>query len=197
MKRINLVSVVTFVMGALIFVVGAPVVWNVATSSATVLQTPTIPPALRRIRVNPQTISALPNSRKFVVDLTQRGVKYEFESNAGQIDFRRVVVRTGSREVAIDAFLETVAPRDRLATLKYTSRSFSLGTRPVGAPPSLPPTISKLIVCGQQYCVCSGSSDCFKMVFGGTFDGKEYCSGNVLCSEDENGTFWCSCLKAL
>lgn len=135
-------------------------------------QAPENSTTLRRIQVSAQTIRALTRTSKYVVDLTQRGVKYEFETSAGQIDFSRVLVRTGQGEVAISAFLEKIAPKDKLATFKYASRSFSLGTRPPGTPHVLPPTTSRLVVCGSQYCVCSGSSDCFEMVFGGTFGRK-------------------------
>ena len=41
---------------------------------------------------------------QYVVDLTQRGVKYEFDPKAGQIDFSRVMVRTANGEFAIGPF---------------------------------------------------------------------------------------------
>jgi len=150
---------------------------------------------LRRIAVNSQAVEVLPKDKKYVVDLTQRGVVYRFHPGSGQIDFSRVVVRTARGEIAIGPFLKRIIPKDKLATFKYASQSFSLGTRPTGTLATPPTGTSKILACGKVSCVCSGH-DCFDMVFGGTFGGKEYCTGTIFCSEDENGTTWCSCDKA-
>src|SRR5262252_2202398 len=87
---------------------------------------------LRRIDVNTKTITALAPGKNYIVDLTQRGVIYEFSPQAGQIDFNRVRVRTALGESAIGSFLETTFLKDKLAGFKYASQAFSLITRSPG-----------------------------------------------------------------
>jgi hypothetical protein len=88
----------------------------------------------RRVEVNAKTVTPLAPGQNYVVDLTQRGVKYEFNHQAGKIDLRRVRVRTVGGEVAIDSFLKTLISTDMLATFRYTSQSFSLGILPPDNP---------------------------------------------------------------
>jgi hypothetical protein len=192
MRRIKFFVLVTLMLGALVPGFSVLDIKNSGSLSAAAPQTPT--PTLRRIAVDRQTIAVLPRDKKYVIDLTQRGVVYRFQAGS-RIDFSRVTVRTARGEVAIGAFLKKMIPPSKLATFKYTSQSFSLGTRPTGTLTNLPSGPSQILVCGKVSCVCSGH-DCFDMVFGGTFGGKEYCTGTILCSEDESGTMWCSCYKA-
>lgn len=192
MRGINFFALITLTLGALVPGFSVLDIKNSGSFSAVPPQAPTT--TLRRIGVDRQTIAVLPKDKKYVVDLTQRGVVYKFNSGLGQIDYSRVMVRTARGKVAIGAFMKKIIPPGKLATFKYVSQSFSLGTRPAGLP-NLPTGTSKILACGKVSCVCSGH-DCFEMVFGGTFGGKEYCTGSILCSEDENGTMWCSCDKA-
>jgi hypothetical protein len=59
----------------------------------------------RQFQVNAKTITTLPNGEMYVLDLTKRGVRYDFDPGAGQIDLSRVVVRTAKGEVTIANFL--------------------------------------------------------------------------------------------
>lgn len=146
------------------------------------LQTPTTTTTLRRITVNAQTIAALAPGRTYVVDLTQRGVKYEFSPQAGQIDFGRVRVRIARGEVTIGSFLETLIPKDKLAALRYTSRPFSLGTRPTGTLQQIDGTSD--LECTPQRCICTGERNCEDML-NGTLCDHWFCTagspGPVIC----------------
>jgi hypothetical protein len=152
MRRIQIVTVVALILAALIFAYSQAPLTSAQKGAAT----------LRRIQVNARTITALPKGKKYVVDLTQRGVKYEFDPKAGQIDFSRVMVRTARGEVTIGSFLEKMLPKDKLPALKNTSLSLILGTRATGTVQSLPTNPSKLIQClrDSNICVCEGEDDC-------------------------------------
>lgn len=71
-------------------------------------RTPVRSATIKRVQVNARTITALPSAKKYVVDLTQRGVVYEFDSKTNRIDFSRVMVRTARGEVTISSYLERV-----------------------------------------------------------------------------------------
>lgn len=58
---------------------------------------------IKRVQVNAQTITALPSGKRYVVDLTQRGVTYEFDAKT---DLSRVRVRTAQGAVAIGPWLK-------------------------------------------------------------------------------------------
>jgi hypothetical protein len=127
-------------------------------------QTPRTTTAIRRIPVNARTVTALPGGKNFVVDLTQRGVKYEFDAKAGQIDFSRVKVRTAQGEVAIGAFLERRIPRAKLAAHPYTSRSFIIGTSAAGSTRIPSRNRSDVDCYPNGSCVCEGEIDCETML---------------------------------
>lgn len=142
---------------------------------------------IKRIQVNAQTIRALPGGKKYVVDLTQRGVVYEFDSKSGQIDFSRVMVRTARGDVAIGAFLETTFLKAELAGFKYSSQAFSVATRPAGTFQSRQARTSSFR-CGDVVCTCVGGDDCDNMVYSTACDGKSFCAKNPI-----TGQIVCSC----
>jgi hypothetical protein len=146
--------------------------------------------ALRRIPVNAQTVTALPRGKNYVVDLTQRGVVYEFDSKSGQIDFARVRVRTTRGEVTMGSYLETRFPKDslkgKLAGFKYKTQSFTLGTRPPGTLQTPPPTTSNFD-CSDKTCICHTYADCYSL------------ASKVICVDwlcvYINGQLVCACSK--
>jgi hypothetical protein len=147
-------------------------------------QTPRTTTTLRRIQVRAQTITALPRGKKYVVDLTQPGVKYEFDPKTGQIDFNRVMVRTAQGEVAIGPWLEKTFLKGKLAGFKWTSQSFFIRTRPsgtrtppIGTPPS--DNTPTLIKCGPEICSCVGEDDCDELLYI-----SPLCSDIVFCKLD-------------
>src|SRR5215510_613017 len=132
--------------------------------------------SLRRIQVNAQTITALPSGKNYIVDLTQRGVIYEFSPQAGQIDFNRVRVRTARGEVEISSFLETNYLIDKLAGFKYKSQAFSLATRPPGTLQN-PPADTTNFKCSAIRCACNGTFDCNDLIFN-----TSLCGGPIFCA---------------
>jgi len=136
---------------------------------------------IKRIQVNAQTITALPSGKRYVVDLTQRGVTYEFDAKT---DLSRVMVRTAQGAVAIGPWVEKTFLKGKLAGLKWTSQSFFIRTRPAGplTPPSgTPPSSdpSKLITCGPQICSCRGQDSCDDML-----DNTPLCGDIFFCKID-------------
>jgi hypothetical protein len=125
----------------------------------------------------------------FIVDLTQRGVIYEFDPQAGQIDFNRIKVRTARGEVAIGSFLETTFLKDKLAGFKYMSQPFSLATRPPGTLQN-PPTGTSNFSCVQGFCFCTGDTDCSDLIFN-----TSLCSGQIFCAKDNSGESHCVCTR--
>ena len=143
---------------------------------------------LRRIQVNAPAITALAPGKNYVVDLTQPGVIYEFSSQAGQIDFTRVRVRTAQGEVAIGSFMETAFPKDKLKGFKLASQAFILGTRAPGALQN-PPAGTSNFTCKPTFCECIGKSDCIDLIFN-----TALCRGPITCNKDEiTGQQFCLC----
>ena len=105
--------------------------------SQLVRQAPTTITTVRSIKVNAQTITALPKGKKYIVDLTRRGVRYEFDAKS-RVDFTRVMVRTAQGEVPIESFFKKVSFKDAITGFAYTSQSFTIGTR--AATPALTPS---------------------------------------------------------
>ncbi len=177
MRRIQIVTVFALILATLIFAFS---------------QTPTPSPqrggaaTLRRIQVNAKAVSALPKGKKYVVDLTQRGVKYEFDPKAGQMDFSRVMVRTARGDVTMASFLEKFIPKDKLAGFKYSSQSFSLGTRLPGTVQTPFPNTSKITICSGFVCTCSTESECQDLL------DSRICPGTFVCVNTPNGVY-CEC----
>ena len=158
--------------------------------SSPVPQTPSRT-TVRRIQVNAQTIAALPSDKKYVVDLTQRGVKYEFDQKAGQIDFDRVTVRTTRGEVAIGSFLEKNLPKDKLPALKNTSLALILVTRATGTVQTPLANPSKIIDCRTDpYCTCEGESACQELL------DSTLCGGESICVNQPNQPVFCVCRRS-
>jgi hypothetical protein len=139
-------------------------------------QTSSGPTTLRRIEVNTKTITALAPGKNYVVDLTQRGVIYEFSPQAGQIDFNRVRVRTARGEVEIGSFLETNYLIDKLAGFKYKSQAFSLATRTPGTLQN-PQADTTNFKCSAIRCACNGTFDCNDLIFN-----TSLCGGPIFCA---------------
>lgn len=190
MRRMQISMLVTLILGALICVLSVPFALNVAGFSVPVRQAPVTTTILRRIQVNAQTIKALPTGRKYVADLTQRGVLYEFNSATSAIDFTRVMVRTAQGEVAIGSWLETTFLKEKLATLKWASQSFSIGTRPTGTVTA--PSTSRLnFNCKYSTCTCEGGADCIDLIFN-----TDQCGDTIFCVTNPiTGTKICSCAR--
>jgi hypothetical protein len=168
-------AIVALILAALIFAYGQA-------------QTPGATTTLRRIQVNAQTITALPSGKKYVADLTKRGVVYEFDSKSGRIDFNRVMVRTAQGYVAIGSFLEKKLPKDKLPSLKNTSLSLILGTRATGTVQNPLANPLKEIECPNPYeCSCHGENDCQKMLDSGL------CGGTFFCFRYGDGRVFCDC----
>ena len=151
-------------------------------------RTATSATTIKRVQVNAQTITELPRGKKVVVDLTKRGLVYEFDAGAGQIDFNRVVVRTARGEKTVGSLLQTMFPKDRLPAFKYTTQSFRLGTQRQG-------TLSRMLMktinfeCKPHSCMCRGLEDCEDMIIG-----SSVCV-NWLCTKDEDGEYVCVCSR--
>lgn len=139
---------------------------QVSILSAQVLQTRGATTAVKRIQVNTKTITALPTGKKFVVDLTRRGVRYEFDAKAGVIDFSRVVVLTAKGEVAFRSYLEKTIRKDKLPTLTDVSLSLVIGSRANGTFQPLPRSGSNVLECppgtgpNNSGCHCNTEHDC-------------------------------------
>lgn len=136
---------------------------------------------IKRVQVNAQTIKAVPSSKRYVVDLTQRGVTYEFDAKT---DLSRVMVRTSQGAVALRPWVEKTFLKGKFSGLKWTSQSFLIRTRlagpltpPSGTPPSSDP--SKLITCGPQICSCIGEDSCDEMI-----DITPICGDIFFCKVD-------------
>ncbi len=164
--------------------------------SQTARQTPAITTTLRSIQVNAKTITALPKGKKYVVDLTQRGVRYEFDAKTSRVDFSRVMVRTAQGEVPIASFLKKVPFRKALAGFNYTSQSFVIGralapgltSSSDGTLPTL--TSTSNFTCSPTTCVCEGVPDCSDLIFNTTL-----CGGPIYCFTDAAGVRRCGCAR--
>ena len=175
-----------------IMIIATLVVFTLALAgfSTPTVQTPGGTSTLRRIQVNAQTITALPAGKKYVVDLTKRGVKYEFDPKAGQIDFTRVMVRTARGDVTMASFLEKIIPKDKLSGFKYSSQSFSLGTRLPGTVQTPLANTSKEFSCDiYDTCYCEGESDCQTLL------NWRVCGGGLVCITLGDRLF-CSCQRS-
>ncbi len=148
----------------------------------------------RRIQVNPNTIKALVPGKKLVVDLTQRGVIYEFNPQGRQLDFSRLTIRTIEGELTFGSLLERTVPTDKLSRFGLSSQSFIVGTRATGTlqPPSRDTTDfdNKLsFQCGSISCQCTGEADCSKLILKSGRCGTYY-----FCYVDrEDGEIHCYC----
>ncbi len=141
--------------------------------------------SLRRTQVSAQTIAALPSGKNYVVDLTQRGVVYKFDPQAGQIDFSRVRVRTAQGEVAIGSFLQKRIPREKLSTFRYTSNFFLLGTSATRTVRN-PSTPTSLVNCQPDQCDCEGEIECETLL-----DALK--CNDYFCVQDPGRPVFCIC----
>jgi hypothetical protein len=126
------------------------------------------------VKVNAQTIAALPADKQLVADLSRSGVVYEFNPAAGALDLKRIVVRTGAREQAIASLLEKTFSKAVLKGLP--SKGFRIGA--AADLRKLPPTnqnprpdTSPIIKCGPEQCggtnccTCQSKSECDFMLW--------------------------------
>lgn len=183
MKRLSLIILIV-VSSAVIGLTGggartSPAVQITQKKSLTTLQT---------TRINAQTINKLSRGKKVVADLTKRGVAYEFDAGAGQIDFNRVVVRTAQGEVTIGSLLKTMIPKSKLTSFKYTTRSFRLGTQRTGRLSTTLPKTSNF-ECDSYTCFCHGLEDCEDLILG-----TSLCT-DWVCWKDEHGKYVCGCSR--
>jgi hypothetical protein len=184
MKRLSLIILIV-VSSAVIGLTGS----GASTSPAVqITQKKSSTTLLRTTHINAQTINALTRGKKVVADLTKRGVVYQFDPGAGQIDFNRVVVRTPRGEVTISSLLQTMIPKDKLKGFKYTTQSFRLGTQRTGKLSTTLPTTSNF-ECKPTSCLCHGLEDCEDLIIG-----TSLCR-SWLCAKDEHGEYICLCFR--
>jgi hypothetical protein len=183
MRRPNSFALSVLVLGTFMFAV--LFAQGVTSSSALSLQIPGANMTVKRIQVDAKSITALPTSKKYVVDLTQRGVKYEFDAKPGAINYGRVLVRTAKGEVTLSSYLEKAIRKDRLSEFKNNSLSFAIGSRPAATVQTQP---NGVIRCGEldpdEYCYCTGEADCQIML-------DRICK-NYICSKSV--PVYCNCL---
>jgi len=150
--------------------------------SSVVPQTTRPTTTLRHIQVTAKTIGALPSDKEYLLDLTKRGVKYEFDPKAGAIDFNRIKVRTVRGESAIKTFLEKLFLKDKFAGFKYSSQSFTIGTPPTG-PAQRTPTKTLVIACRDlDTCSCTGD-DCDDLIRSTLCGDIYFCAHNPVTRE--------------
>src|SRR5688572_23643081 len=120
---------------------------------------------LRRIQVNAESLAQLPGGRKYVVDLTQQGVIYDFDAKSRAIDFTRVMVRTAKGEIPMSSWLEKNFSKTKLAG--WNSRHLRIGStesfrslRGLPTRTKNPLTGTAAFQCNSLYCTCKGDSDC-------------------------------------
>lgn len=161
------------------------------------LQTPTTTTTrvtVRSVQVNSQTITALRKGKKYVADLTQRGVRYEFDAKR-RVDFSRVMVRTAQGEEPIGSFLRKVSLKNALTGFN-TSQSFSIGTRPAEPGPTLSPdtrphTLTATnFTCNGESCICNGFGDCLDLIYG-----TSLCTGEIVCGSGPKSGSFCICTR--
>jgi len=185
MRRINFFALVTLMLGALVLVFSVPDIKNSGSFSVAAPQAPRT--SLRRIAVNTRTIATLPAGKNYVVDLTQHGVKYEFDPKAGKINLTRVLVRTATGEVPIGRFLEKTFLKAELTGFKYTSQAFSIATLPARTTQTRAASTGNFH-CGEEVCTCIGDDDCDNMGDSLACAGKFFCAKNPI-----TGQVVCSC----
>ena len=137
----------------------------------------------QQIRITADDIARLPVGKHYLVDLTRRGVIYDFDSTGRPIDFTRVKVHTAAGDVAIDTWLKGKLPSTairwraghlRLGHAKEFSSFYVRGPRS----PALGFT------CDGARCDCKGDDDCNDMFSSGV------CGDIAACTPDG-----CSCLR--
>lgn len=144
--------------------------------------------SLRRIDVNAKTITALSAGKDYIVDLTQRGVVYEFSHKTGQMDLSRVKVRTPNGELTLGSYLETTVLKGKLAGFKYKSQDFSLVNTQTGTVQKAPTAI-KGFQCETSLCTCTGSGDCIDLFLTGLCKiGTGFCIKNPVTGQEQ-----CAC----
>jgi hypothetical protein len=123
---------------------------------------------IRRIQVNAESLAQLSGGKKYVVDLTQRGVIYDFDSKTRSLDFTRVVIRTAKGEIPMSSWLEKNFAKTELAG--WNSRHLRIGTtegfrsfRGLPARIQKPPPGTAAFQCNPLLCTCKGDSDCNDM----------------------------------
>jgi hypothetical protein len=145
---------------------------------------------LRRINVNAKTITALTPDKNYIVDLTQRGVVYEFSHQTGQIDLSRVRVRTANGEVPIGSYLETTFLKGKLTGFKYKSQAFSLAITQPGTLQN-PSKGARRFNCEPEVCTCIGFEDCLNMIVN-----ERVCTGKIFCANNPiTGEEHCACIS--
>jgi hypothetical protein len=182
--------VISLVLAASIFVPTIPQSTNLSASPVVQTQTrASDDDGLRHIAVGSQAITSLARGKNYVVDLTKRGVVYEFDNKDGQLDLSRVFVRTSKGEVAMTAYLEKAIPKAKLANLKISSQAFTVGTRPT-ANVATPRAAALNFGCDRAVCSCSGRKDCGDLIFG-----TSLCGDLIICTTQSNGQKFCICAR--
>lgn len=138
----------------------------------------------REIRITSSDIGRLPVGKNYFVDLTRRGVIYDFDSTARPIDFTRVTVRTAKGDVAMETWLKGQFPR--IAASRWRSGHLRIGDakkfRSVSG--RRPPLRAPSFTCDGNRCDCHGDDDCNDMF------GSGVCGQIASCTPED-----CSCLR--
>ena len=154
--------------------------------------------SVRQVRVNALSVRQLPPDKQYIIDLTSKGVVYEFDPTAGRIDFARVVVRTAAGDQAIGSWLEKTFKKK--ASVGWGSRVMRIGATadirslwgprsPIKKPPSGP---SAAFQCDPDICACTGVVDCTDLF------GTGLCGDYVECIPEGPGEahLVCICSRA-
>jgi len=146
----------------------------------------------KQVKVDAQTIAALPADGTYAVDLYHDGTIYDFDPAAGPIDFKRVSVRSKAGEQPIGLWLGKASPKTALTG--WETDELRLGTTsdfarewdtPIKPPPS-PPAAD--FQCDEIYCICRGIPSCRDMLHV-----RGLCKGPFFACVDVNGFKKCIC----
>ena len=137
----------------------------------------------QRIRIISDDIGRFPVGKNYFVDLTRRGVIYDFDSSARPIDFTRVTVHTAKGDVVMETWLKGQFPR--VAAGRWRSGYLRIGdAKEFRSLSGRGPRISApRFTCDGNQCDCHGDDDCNDMF------GSGVCGQIAVCTPEG-----CSCL---
>jgi hypothetical protein len=137
----------------------------------------------KKVKVDAQTIAALPSGSMYTVDLSHDGTIYDFDPAAGPIDFKRVVVRTRAGEKPIEQWMGKASSRTALSG--WDTNGLRVGStddfRKEGEPPITPPPGGPTAFeCDRDYCICRSGADCEDLIHTNLCQGSFFACSRVL-----------------
>lgn len=155
---------------------------NLTASTLTTTVCPT------KLVITADDIARIRNGKFYIIDLTRRGVIYEFDSRSKRIDFNKVKVRMKEGDVLIETLLKKLLPKE--AADKWKTKRLRIGaTIGFTKPPRNAPIDLLEYQCDGLLCSCSGDTDCNDM-----FSSSE-CGDLSVCIDDIEGYPQCFCLR--